>query len=218
MNLICAILNRESKIQFPNKSNALEEGIGDFADYQFWMAPYGAAYMPMKYRVFLKPGFADHFKVSQVTQENDGVNDLVTIETQYFQRGDLGITGTFTFYRNLCWALKETKWEYVPKKEARYSLVEYSGEENGVPLLSKVTYWYASSDDTTSVDRITKKDVYTCRVSTVPVPYSDFDVQQYVKIGLPDTQNYLVLRLALVFLGIAFIVAGLSMRYLKKRS
>lgn len=197
--------------------NALEEGIGDFADYRFWLAPYSTEYFPMKYCVFLKPAFADYFKVSRLTQKNDGANDLVTIETQYFQKGNLSITGTFTFYRNLCWAVKETKWEYVSETEARYSFVEYSGEEKGVPLLSKVTYWYAGSNDETPVDQITKKDVYLCNVLTDPIPYSDFDVQQYVKIGLPNPNNYLMFRLFFAFLGIVLIAWGLW-RHLKNKS
>jgi len=193
-------------------------GIGDFYDYQFWMAPYSAAYMPMKYRVFMRPGFADHLKIAQLSQQKDGIDDLVTIETQYFTEGKLAVVGTFTFYRNLCWAVKETKWELVSEKETRHTLVEYSGDEKGMPLISKVTYWHTSSSDATPVDQIAKKDVYLCKVFTDPVPYSDFDVRQYVDIGLPRPKNdYFVLRLVLVFFGIVFIVWGFALRYLKKR-
>ena len=193
------------------------EAIGDYTKFRFWRAPYCTWFLPVKYCVFMKPGFADHFKVSQLTQRKEDTNDLVTIETQYYKEGKIAVVGTFTFYRNLCWALKETKWELIPDNEIRYSFVEYSGEEKGIPLLSKVTYWHTDSSDSTPVSQIAQKDVFVCDVTTAPIPYSEFDVGQYVNIGLPESNHsHLFLRLSLVLLGIVFIVWGLALRLRKK--
>ena len=193
------------------------EGVGNFASFRFWRAPYCTWFLPIKYCIFMKPDFADSYKVSQLTQRNDGTNDLVTIETQYYKEGKIVAVGTFTFYRNLCWALKETKWELIPEKETRHSFVEYSGEEKGIPLLSKVSFWHTNSDDTTPVSQIARKDVYVCNVATAPIPYSEFEVGQYVKIGLPESNHsHLFLHLTLVFWGIVFIAWGLALRLRKK--
>ena len=115
--------------------------------------------------------------------------------------------GWLAFYPDRCWALHEYSFGAKDLNYTRIrALLDYAGDEEGVPLLKRAEYWYESGPPPRKRSLVQMFEV--TELVPGPVPEKEFSLAAF---GLPDIEQaapsgmpYLI-----VFLGILALVAGI---------
>ena len=118
--------------------------------------------------------------------------------------------GWLTFYPDRCWALREHSWGTKDPNERRIrTLLDYAGDEEGVPLLKRAEYW-----DERGPPPLKRFLVQTFEVTELvpgPVPAKEFSLAAFglpdIEQGAPSGMPYLI-----VFFGLLALVAGILLR------
>ncbi|MBX9788905.1 MAG: hypothetical protein K2Y37_08300 [Pirellulales bacterium] len=118
--------------------------------------------------------------------------------------------GWLSFYPDRCWALREYSFGAKdPNKTRIRALLDYAGDQEGVPLLKRAEYWYESGPPPRK-----RSLVQTFEVTELvpgPVPEKEFTLAAF---GLPEVEQAAPSKLpyVIVFLGLLALVAGIMLR------
>jgi hypothetical protein len=157
-------------------SDNRDRGVALLSSYMFQWSPYSMYVMPMESFVFHQPAFAETYKIEEVTAHEDGGERLVTLTVRsIMKRSGNEWQGSFVFYRDRSWALKELSWGYAnptePSDVVRNTQYEYDGMNGQFPLLKRVEYWQEFGPDR----RVGVKEVFEVQgIEPGPVPIEEF--------------------------------------------
>ncbi len=183
----------------------------------FFCAPFGNEGIPLEKRVLSD---SEAIRIESVELRSELGEDIVVVSRLSDHNGDGEFSSlTFQFYRDRCWALKESRYECLMSREPGELelnvIVEqcvYDGEDDGIPLLAKYTRNHIRGNKSTGEEIIHRQDVFEiAKITPGAVPLEEFDVERLIgRIGEKTTVSRF--RIIAVAIGLILVITGIWVR------
>jgi hypothetical protein len=188
----------------------LDRAAGIISRARFSIAPFGWTYCSLL-EIIRKPSL-EITRIQEVKQGEEALVKVFFLNHEEVVKGFKG-TGWFNFSPKLCWAIRSASTWADPiraQDESHHIVVEYDGERDGIPLLSRARYWAEVGPE----HKMGYRRTYTVNELTVgPIPESEF-VPAAIGITVPDVgakpgfNRYLLLGLISLILVLACILVA----------
>jgi len=189
-----------------------------FAGLFFFCAPFGHDGIPLEKRILSDHPDHDASRIKSVELRSESGEDIVLV-SRLTDHDGVYSSLTFQFYRDRCWALKESRYECpmsrVPGDEELNVIVErcvYDRGDDGIPLLAKYTRDHIRGNESTNEEIIRRQDVFEIkRITPGAVPLEEFDVDQLIgRIG--EETSVSRFRIIAMAIGLILVVTGIWLR------
>ena len=191
------------------------EYLSSFANFLFHFAPFANLGVPLEYRILSD---REASRIESVELRSELGEDIVVVSRLTDHDGAYSRL-TFQFYRDRCWALKESRYECLMSRDPGETelnvIVErcvYDGEDDGIPLLAKYTREGIRGNKSTNEETIHRRKVFEIqKITPGAVPLAEFDVDQLIgRIGEKTTVSRF--RIIAMTIGAILVVIGVWLR------
>jgi hypothetical protein len=162
----------------------------------------------MKWFIFEAPDWGKDYRLLTTSSSDEAGERLVTVTSRGItKRGGVPWRGTYVFYRDRAWALKEFSYGHAnpttPDHYVQKGRYQYEGMHEGVPLLKGVEYWRECGPERR---RVIVERFEVTRIEPGPVPEEEFSLTLLPLEGAGRSGRWV--RLMLGLLGGVFVVTS----------